>query len=138
LCRGRKRDDQTAINKTRPAGGHDQSTIWGSREGRDDGLDLAGVALVERADLHLAISALGHKRKFQPVSGMSALPPKADTRGRYWKVRFVPIADIAKSQSMMAMSSGTLKLGVYKPWQTRCELTFRIGHAWLPVNIRAV
>ena len=48
----RKRDDQTAINKTRPAGGHDQSTIWGSREGRDDALDLAGVALVERADLH--------------------------------------------------------------------------------------
>jgi hypothetical protein len=54
-------------------------------------------------------------------------------------VRFVPIADIAKSQSMMAMSvTGTLKPGVYKPWQTRCELTFRIGHAWLPVNIRAV
>ena len=40
---------------------------------------------------------------------------------------------------MMAMSvSGTLKLSAYKPWQTRCELTFRNGRAWLRFNIRAV
>jgi len=55
---------------------------------------------------------------------MSALPAKAD---------------IVESQLMMTMSvSSTLKPSAHKSWQTRCELTFRNGHAWLPFNIPAV
>ena len=54
----RKRDDQIAMNQCRPARGHDQTAIRGAREGRDGALDLAGVALVERArPLHLSDGA---------------------------------------------------------------------------------
>src|SRR5262245_25662672 len=38
--------------KRRPAPLHDQSAIRGAREGRNGALDLAGVAHVDRADLH--------------------------------------------------------------------------------------
>ena len=48
----RQRDDQFAINEPRSARGHDQAAIRGSREGRNDALDLIAVALVERANLH--------------------------------------------------------------------------------------
>jgi hypothetical protein len=44
-----------------------------------------------------SMSALGHKRTFAVQNGMSALPPKADIDGWSFHVRFVPIADIARS-----------------------------------------
>jgi len=40
------------MKQQRAACGHDQTAIRGSREGRDGALDLAGIALVDRADLH--------------------------------------------------------------------------------------
>ena len=40
------------------------------------------------------MSALGHKRKWRPQIGMSALPPKADMTRTLRHVRFVPKADI--------------------------------------------
>jgi hypothetical protein len=43
----------------------------------------------------LLISALGHKRTWQQVRVMSALPPKADMVQHNRDVRFVPKADIA-------------------------------------------
>ena len=48
----RKRDDQIAMSQGWPARGHDQSAIRGSRECRYGALDLTGVTLVERTDLH--------------------------------------------------------------------------------------
>ena len=44
---GRKPNDQIAMNQSWPTRGHNQSAIWGSPEGRDGALDLAGVVLVE-------------------------------------------------------------------------------------------
>jgi hypothetical protein len=68
---------------------------------------------------------------------------KADMCVAKRDVRFTPESDIKcdikecplwansghrESQSMRVMSvSGTLKPSAYKPWQTRCELTFRNG-----------
>ena len=43
------------------------------------------------------MSALGQKRTWRQVRTMSALPPKADIRCRFFDVRFVPEADIATS-----------------------------------------
>ena len=40
------------------------------------------------------MSALGQKQTWQPVSAMSALPPKADIDEYDRHVRFVPKADI--------------------------------------------
>jgi hypothetical protein len=40
------------------------------------------------------MSALGHKRTFWEICGMSALPPKADMAQRGCDVRFVSKADI--------------------------------------------
>jgi hypothetical protein len=45
------------------------------------------------------MSALGHKRTFQQVRVMSALPPKADIAERSCHVRFVPISDNAPLHS---------------------------------------
>jgi hypothetical protein len=47
LASGRKRDDEIAMNESRPTRGHNQSAIWSSPEGRDGALDLAGIVLVE-------------------------------------------------------------------------------------------
>jgi hypothetical protein len=41
------------------------------------------------------MSALGQKQTFAVQEGMSALPPKADTDGQSFDVRFVPKADMA-------------------------------------------
>ena len=49
---GRQRDDQIAMNDRQSAPRHDQAAIRGAREGRDGALDLAGVAHVDRAQLH--------------------------------------------------------------------------------------
>jgi hypothetical protein len=45
-------------------------------------------------DYQPSMSALGQKQTFAVQKGMSALPPKADIRRRFFNVRFVPIADI--------------------------------------------
>ena len=52
LVQGCQLNDQIAIKQRPPARGDDQTAIWGSREGRDGALDLPGVPLVERGDLH--------------------------------------------------------------------------------------
>jgi len=44
------------------------------------------------------MSAMGQKRTSQQVSGLSALPPKADIAERGWNVRFVPKADIGPNR----------------------------------------
>ena len=44
------------------------------------------------------MSALGHKRTFCDVHGMSALPPKADMCGAAKDVRFGPKADMASGR----------------------------------------
>ena len=49
---GRQRDDQVAMKLRGRARGHDQSAIGRAGEGRNGALDLAGVAHVDRADLH--------------------------------------------------------------------------------------
>jgi hypothetical protein len=49
---GRQRDDQIAMTRRRRARRHDQTAIWGAREGRDGALDLGGVAHVDWAQLH--------------------------------------------------------------------------------------
>ncbi|MGB9057117.1 MAG: hypothetical protein WCC50_01260, partial [Pseudolabrys sp.] len=46
------------------------------------------------------MSALGHKWTFCDAIVMSALPPIADMCGALGDVRFVPIADVAFSNSM--------------------------------------
>jgi hypothetical protein len=43
------------------------------------------------------MSALGHERTLPPVCAMSALPPIADINRGNRYVRFVPIADIRKT-----------------------------------------
>jgi hypothetical protein len=43
------------------------------------------------------MSALGHKRTLSDISGMSALPPKADIAERHSDVRFVPKTDMRPS-----------------------------------------
>ena len=64
--------------------------------------------------------------------------PKADMYSANSLCPLCAISGHRKSRSMIAMSvSGALKPKAYKPWQTRCELTLRNGHAWLPFNIRA-
>ena len=49
---GRKRDDQIAMNERQRARRHDQAAIRRARESRDGALDLAGIAHVDRAQLH--------------------------------------------------------------------------------------
>jgi hypothetical protein len=44
------------------------------------------------------MSALGHKRTFECLRVMSALPPKADMARYDRDVRFVPKADVARSK----------------------------------------
>src|SRR5215472_5011684 len=48
------------------------------------------------------ISALGHKRTWQRILLMSALPPKADIGTQSWNVRFAPKADIAWHGCLLA------------------------------------
>ena len=43
------------------------------------------------------MSALGHKRTSEPISRMSAFPPKADMHQHTRDVRFVPKVDIGCS-----------------------------------------
>ena len=52
LVPGRQRDDQIAMKPRGRARRHDQAAIRSAREGRDGALDLAGVAHVDRVDLH--------------------------------------------------------------------------------------
>jgi hypothetical protein len=49
---GRKRDDQFAMNHCQRARRQNKTTVRRAREGRDGALDLAGIAHVDRADLH--------------------------------------------------------------------------------------
>ena len=52
LVPGRQRDDQIAMKICRPARRHDEAAIRGACEGRDGAPDLAGVAHVDRLDIH--------------------------------------------------------------------------------------
>jgi len=49
---GRQRDDQIAVSGCRPAPRQDQAATRCARECRDGTLDFAGVAHVDRVDLH--------------------------------------------------------------------------------------
>jgi len=56
------------------------------------------------------MSALGQKQTFGLRNAMSALPPKADIRGRDIDVRFVPKADIEVHSS----TSSAIALGCFE------------------------
>ena len=49
----RKREDQIAMNHRKRARRHNQAADRGARKGRDGAFDFAGVAQVDRSDLHL-------------------------------------------------------------------------------------
>ena len=84
----------------------------------------------------------GHERTFTPLklnvrftpqSGHSPERVQCPLKGHK---QTSPTYSITSSAP--AMSVSTLKPSAFKPWQTRCELSFRDGHAWLAFDIRAV
>jgi hypothetical protein len=58
------------------------------------------LVILHRSNSQGQMSDTGQKRTSQQISGMSALPPKADIRRRGYHVRFVPKPEVGHYSTM--------------------------------------
>jgi len=105
LVAGRQRDNQIPMNKRRPTRRHDQPAIRSARESCDGALDLAGVAHVDRIDLHPERRRHGLDHSILAGSGAFVLDALGDA---YLKIAMEQAIDPALLHRVAVIASGTL------------------------------